>query len=64
MDKQDGTRKLYAIEYLVEDGLLVITHARGYESPKDIGTDNFTVIFFTELHSLLPSAVSQSSITN
>ena len=68
MEKQDGTRKLHAIEYLVENGFLVITHARGYESPKDIGTDNFTVIFFTELSTnpptFLASAVPQSSKSN
>ena len=58
MDKQNGTRKLHAIEYLVEDEFLVITHARGYESPNDIGTDNFTVIHFTELTELLNSAIS------
>ena len=57
MDKQSGTRKLYAIEYLVEDGFLVITHARGYESPNDIGTENFTVIYFTELTELLKPAI-------
>ena len=64
MDKQEGTRKLHAIEFLVEDGFLVISHARGYESPKDIGTDKFTVIYLTELPSLLPSAVSESSKSN
>ena len=58
MEKQSGTRKLHAIEYLVEDGFLVTSHAKGYETPKDIGTDNFTVIFFTELQTLLPSAVT------
>ena len=57
MDKQNGTRKLHAIEYLVEDGYLVITHARGYESPNDIGTDNFTVINFIELTELLKPAI-------
>ena len=40
-------------EYLVEDGYLVVTHARGYESPNDIGTDNFSVIYFTELNTFL-----------
>ena len=57
MGSQSGTRRLYAIEYLVEDGYLVITHARGYESPKDIGTENFTVINFTELTTFLDSAL-------
>ena len=61
MSKQNGTRKLHAIEYMVEDGYLVITHARGYESPNDIGSDNFTVINFTELTALLKPACSQSS---
>ena len=69
MNKQIGTRKLHAIEYLVEDGFLVTTHARGYESPKDIGSENFTVIYLTELTPLtesdfLPSSVPISSKSN
>ena len=64
MDAQSGTRKLHAIEYLVEDGFLVITHARGYESPNDIGTGKFSVINFTELNDLLKPACAQSSISS
>ena len=64
MSKQSGTRKLHAIEYVVEDGFLVITHARGYESPNDIGSDNYTVINFTELTALLKPSCSQSSKSN
>ena len=64
MSKQSGTRKLHAIEYLIENEYLVITHARGYESPNDIGTDKFTVINFTELTELLKPACSQSSKSN
>ena len=57
IDKQNGTRKLHAIENLVEDGFLVTTHARGYESPNDIETDSLTVINLTELTELLKPAI-------